>query len=224
MSEGYRQRRFALPENATEIVLVRHGASEPAVPGVPFAIVDGHSDPALEEPTGHEQAAAVAAALGGDGADPIDALFTTGLTRTVQTAAPLAAAIGIEPVAIHALREVFLGEWEGGEFRIRMHTGDPTAMRVLTEQRWDVVPGAESAVALAARVRAGIEDIVTRVGPGRRAVAFVHGGIIGEVCREATDSRPFAFVHAENCSITRLVIYPGDHWLLRSFNDTTHLA
>jgi 2,3-bisphosphoglycerate-dependent phosphoglycerate mutase len=48
--------------------------------------------------------------------------------------------------------------------------------------------------------------------------------VIGEVCRQATESRPFAFIHADNGSLSRLVILPGGRWLLRSFNDTAHLA
>ena len=39
----------------------------------------------------------------------------------------------------------------------------------------------------------------------------------------ATDSRPFAFIHSDNCSITRLVVLGDGRWLLRSFNDTAHL-
>jgi 2,3-bisphosphoglycerate-dependent phosphoglycerate mutase len=52
----------------------------------------------------------------------------------------------------------------------------------------------------------------------------LHGGVIGEICRQATRSRPFAFVHADNCSISRLVVLPGGRQLLRSFNDTAHLG
>jgi probable phosphoglycerate mutase len=54
-------------------------------------------------------------------------------------------------------------------------------------------------------------------------VAVVHGGVIGELCRQATASRPFAFVHADNASITRLVALADGRRLLRSFNDTAHL-
>jgi probable phosphoglycerate mutase len=201
-------------------VLVRHGASAAAVPGRPFPLVLGRGDPPLSE-RGAEQAEAVAARL----AKEVDAaaLFVTPLQRTAQTAAPLARRTGLEPVAVEELCEVCLGEWEGGEFRIRMANGDPLAMRLAQEERWDLIPGAESADELAARVRAGIETVVARTGPGRVAVAVVHGGVIGEACRQATRSRPFAFVHSDNCSISRLVVLADGRWLVRSFNDTAHL-
>ena len=42
-----------------------------------------------------------------------------------------------------------------------------------------------------------------------RVAAIVHGGVIGEVCRQATGSRPFAFVHSDNGSLTRLIVSRG---------------
>jgi probable phosphoglycerate mutase len=148
----------------------------------------------------------------------------TTLTRTHRTAAPLAARTGLEPVVVPDLREVSLGEWEGGEFRIRMAQGDPVAIQAVAEERWEVIPGAETMASLAQRVRAGILAIVAGCGPDARVAAIVHGGVIGEVCRQATGSRPFAFVHSDNGSITRLVVLGDGTWLLRSFNDTAHLA
>lgn len=212
------QRPFTLPPGATEIVFVRHGASKAAVPGTPFPLVDGRGDPALAE-SGLVQADAVGARLASEGAA---ALFTTSLRRTQQTAAPLAAATGLTPVVLPELVEVCLGEWEGGVFRLRASEGDPLVTRLFEEERWDVIPGAESAAEIEARVRAGVARIVAATGPDAVAVSVVHGGIIGELCRLATASRPFAFIHADNGSLTRLVVM-GDRWLLRSFNDISHL-
>jgi len=217
---SYPQRRFALPADASEVLLLRHGASMPAVPGAAFALHEGHADPPLA-PDGERQAARAAARLAAG--DPLAALAHTGLTRTERTVAPLAAATGLPAAELPELREVHLGEWEGGEFRIRMASGDPLALRVLTEERWDVIPGAERADAVAARVREGIARAVALAGPGRRVAAAVHGGILGEICRQATGSRPFAFVHADNASLSRLVVFADGRWLLRSFNDTAHL-
>ena len=218
MTRRYSQRAFTRPPGATEIVFVRHGASADAVPGERFPLADGHGDPPLSK-AGEDQAQAVADRLADE---EIDALFVTGLARTVQTAAPLAARLGIEPQLVPELREVKLGEWEGGEFRIRVHDGDPVAMQAIAEERWDVIPGAETMENLATRVRAGVAAIVDRAGPDASAVAVVHGGIIGELCRQSTESRPFAFIHSDNCSITRIVILPDGRWLLRTFNDVAH--
>jgi 2,3-bisphosphoglycerate-dependent phosphoglycerate mutase len=201
-------------------VLVRHGASQPAVPGEPFPLLEGHGNPALA-PEGEEQAIYVAERLA---TESLSGLFITPLQRTAQTAAPLAAVLGLEPVVVPELREVFLGEWDGGEFRIRTAEGDPIAMQAVLEERWEVIPGAETSEAFAARVRAGVDAVAAAAGPDATVAAIVHGGVIGEVCRQATESRPFAFIHADNGSLSRLVILPGGRWLLRSFNDTAHLA
>jgi probable phosphoglycerate mutase len=220
VSERYPQRAWALPDNATEVLLVRHGASQDAVAGEPFEMVEGHSNPPLSA-IGEAQAQAVGARLA---ATPPDTLFVTSLQRTVQTAAPLVAATGLEPTVIPELSEVRLGEWEGGELRIRTAHGDPLVATIFEQQRWDVIPGAEPADAFADRVRSGFLRVVEETGPGRVAAAVVHGGVIGELARQATDAPRLAFVHAENTSITRIVVFGDGRWLLRSFNDTSHLG
>jgi probable phosphoglycerate mutase len=219
-ADGYRQRRFALPQDATQVILVRHGASEPVFPGQSHEFTpDGWGDPALA-PEGIEQAAAVTRRLE---REPIDAIFVTPLRRTQQTAASTIERTGLQPTVVPQLAEVHLGEWEGGEYRVRVREGDPLAMEVLLKERYDLIPGAERAEDFTARVRAGIEQVVSQTGPGRTAAAFVHGGVIGETCRIATDCRPFAFAFADNCSLTRLVVLGDGRWLLRGFNETTHL-
>ncbi|CAA9483912.1 MAG: Phosphoglycerate mutase [uncultured Solirubrobacteraceae bacterium] len=216
----YPQRAFSLPPDATEIVLLRHGASAHAVRGESFPLVNGQGDPPLA-PEGVEQAADAAERLA---REELAAIFVTPLQRTSQTAAPVAAAHGLEPTVVPDLVEVHLGEWEGGEYRIRAHEGDPLIRRVIEEEDWALIPGAESMDDVAARARAGIEHIVATVGSGVSALAVLHGGIIGELCRQATGGRPFAFIHADNCSISRIVVFADGRWLLRSFNDISHLA
>ena len=220
MSESYPQRLFAVPPDAVELIVIRHGASAAFVPGEPFDLVDGHSDPPLS-PEGRHQAEALAARLAGE---RLSALFITPLQRTAQTAAPLAAATGLEPVVRADLREVHLGEWEGGEYRRRLSRRDPMAIRALMEERWDLLPGGEPMDRLAERVGAGLDAMLDAIGPGAAGAAVLHGGVIGEICRQVTGSRPFAFIHADNCSISRVVRLSMGHRLLRSFNDTAHLA
>jgi len=220
VTETYPQRAWVLPPDATEVLLVRHGASQAAVRGEPFELLEGHADPPLA-PEGERQAEAVGARLA---TDPPDALFVTPLRRTAQTAAPLVAATGLEPEVVSDLREVNLGAWEGGELRIRTAQGDPLVGRIFAEQRWDVIPGAEPMGEFAERCRAGLLHVVRRTGPQRRAAAVVHGGVIGELCRQATGALRLAFVHAENASISRIVVFGDGRWLLRGFNDTAHLG
>ena len=222
MARTYHQQPFALPDGACELIFVRHGASEPAVEGVAFGVRDGQADPPLDA-VGHEQAQRVAARLAAE--DTVSVLVHTGLTRTEQTAAPIAEALGLQPVAVPPLREVFLGDWDGAEFRIRIMSGDPVALQAVAQERWDVIPGAESSEALAARVRRGLDEAaeLARVHPVRRAIVVAHGGIIAEVCHQATGSRPFAFVSVENCSVSRVVVFADGTLRLRSFNDTAHL-
>jgi probable phosphoglycerate mutase len=190
------------------------------VPGEPFESLEGQADPPLA-PEGELQARAMAERLAGE---RFAALFVTPLRRTAQTAAPLAALTGLEPVVVPELREVGLGEWEGGELRIRAAHHDPLFYKVLEAESWDVIPGAEPRGQFARRVREGLDSVVAAVGPGAVAAAVVHGGVIGELCHQATKSRPFAFVHADNVSITRLVVFADGRLLLRSFNDVSHLA
>lgn len=218
--EEYPQRPFAVPAEATEIVLVRHGASQAHVAGEPFELIEGgHADPPLA-PEGEAQALRVGARLA---REQPHALFVTPLQRTHQTAAPLVSATKLQPTVIPELREVHLGDWEGGELRVRLAKGDPLIEKLFTEERWCVIPGAEKTEPYRARVRAGLDRIVAASGPGVSVVAVLHGGVIGELCRQATGSRPFAFIHVDNASISRLVAFPDGRLLLRSFNDTTHL-
>jgi len=94
-------------------------------------------------------------------------------------------------------------------------------MQMFAEQRWDVVPGAEPANDFAHRVRGAIERIAA-AHVDQRVVVVAHGGTIGEILHQATDSRPFAFIGADNASISHIVV-TEEGWILRRFNDTSHL-
>lgn len=219
MAKEYRQHRFTRPAGATELFLVRHGESAPVVPGVEIPRRDGHDDPALA-PEGREQAERVGQRL----ADQhIDAIYVSSLRRTQETAAPLAERIGVTPEVEPDLREVYLGEWEGGGFRRHVTDGHPIASRVFAEERWDAIPGAEATEAFGARLRGALTGIVA-AHPDQRVVVVVHGGVIGEVVRMAAGGgRGFAFVGADNGSITHLVAHE-ERWIIRRYNDTAHLG
>ncbi len=214
----YRQHRFERPPGATEIILVRHGESRAASPDNPFPLVDGHGDPELA-PQGQEQAQLVGEHLRDQ---PVDAIYVTNLRRTQETAAPLASHLNMEPKVEADLREVHLGDWEGGVFRIKAHEGDPIFLKMQTEERWDVIPGAESRDALHERVTRGLSRIVDN-HPDQLVVAVLHGGVIGHILAHAANARPFAFNGCDNGSISRIVVLE-DLILVRGFNDVSHLA
>ncbi len=214
----YRQSRFRPPPGATEFLLVRHGESAPARASAPFPLVDGQGDPDLA-PQGRQQAQRVGARLA---TERIDAVYVTTLRRTVQTAEPLARRLGLVPKVEANLREVHLGEWEGGLFRKHVAENHPIAHRMRTEQRWDLIPGAEEAAAFAERVRAGVRHLA-ETHPGERVAVFTHGGVIGQILALAAGSQPFAFLGADNGSVSEIVV-SGDTWIVRRFNDTAHLA
>jgi 2,3-bisphosphoglycerate-dependent phosphoglycerate mutase len=213
----FRQHRFQPPPGALDLVLVRHGESEAYLDGQSFQLVGGHGDPPLSA-HGRKQARRVCARLGNAG---ISAIYVTTLRRTAETAAPLARQLGLAVQVEAGLREVYLGDWEGGLLRKMVASADPVSQRMLAEERWDVIPGAEAAAEFADRVRAAIGRLAAAHG-GQRVAAFTHGGVIGQALALATGSRPFAFIGADNASLSRIVII-SDRWIVRGFNDTAHL-
>ncbi len=218
----YRQSRFQRPPGACELLIIRHGESAPADPEAPFALVDGHGDPPLHEPDGVEQAERVAERLLASD-EVFAAVYVTNLRRTVETAQPFLTAIGMEPTVEPDLREVHLGDFEGGELRKRPAEGDPVMAEVAKTQRWDAIPGAEPADAFAARVRGAVTRIA-EAHPDETVAVFTHGGVIGQIFCEATGAPGgFTFTGADNASISHVVVSP-DQWFVRRFNDTAHLG
>ncbi|MCA8869900.1 MAG: histidine phosphatase family protein [Rhodobacteraceae bacterium] len=218
MPAEYRQYVFRPPIGAADILLIRHGESEAAQPGRPFPMQDGHGDPALHE-NGQRQAAAVAARLANE---PLAALYVTTLKRTHQTAAPLAKRLGLVPQIERDLREICLGEWDGGLYRIKVAANDPAFLRAVEHEEWGEIPGAETTAELHRRVGAALIDMAAR-HPDQRIAAVVHGGVIGAAMSIATGARPFAFNGAANGSISRLVI-TGSRMIACGFNDCSHLT
>ena len=89
---------------ATRVLLVRHGQSEWNAVGR----WQGQADPPLSD-VGQAQARAAASSLGA-----LDAIFASDLQRATETAAIIAAELGVGPVVVDPdLRERDAGEWSG---------------------------------------------------------------------------------------------------------------
>ena len=150
------------------------------------------------------------------------AVYVTTLQRTVQTAAPLLGHIDHTAIVEPDLREIHLGEWEGGIFRKKVAERDPAFLEVERTQDWSAIPGAESFAQLQDRVVGAITRIHA-AHPGERIVAVSHGGAIGAALSHATGAKPLAFGATDNASIAHLIVL-GDRWILRRYNDTGHLG
>lgn len=218
MNSQARQPRYTPPPGAARLLLVRHGETEAAIRGESFPLVGGHGDPSLH-PDGVAQARAVCDRLA---ADRVAAIYVTSLRRTAQTAAPLAAALALDPVVEPELREVYLGAWDGGAYRFHAAEGHPAFLRARAAQEWGEIPGAETTAALHARVDGALRRIAARHADAQVAV-FVHGGVIGAAMAIATGARAFAFNGAANGSISEIVLRDGDY-VVRRFNDCAHLG
>jgi probable phosphoglycerate mutase len=88
------------------LLLIRHGETPDNVVGALGTVIPG---PGLT-PLGERQAAAIPAALA---RESIDAVYVSRMIRTHRTAAPLAAALGIEPVELDGVHEISAGHLEG---------------------------------------------------------------------------------------------------------------
>jgi probable phosphoglycerate mutase len=177
---------------ATEVLLIRHGRSADIVPGSP----ESH-DPPL-----HDEGVAQAAALGRRLAPKrIDAVYSSDLARAIQTAQPIAEPRGLTTTTMPELREVHLGEWEGGEFRRRAAAGDPEFLAWAATGRWDGIPGGEGDDALRARVRSTVTSIAAAHESGVVAVVC-HGGVINAFLADLFGSHRSFCATIDNTSVT----------------------
>jgi len=151
------------------LILIRHGQTNSNVDG----LIDTDEPGAGLTGLGFVQAAALPDSLGGES---IDVLYTSTLVRARQTAAPLAASLGLDVRVRDGLREVRAGTLE--------MRGDAAAVQLYrdTTFAWSAgdvdvrMPGAESGAEVYARYDAVIDEIAL-LGVGTAAVVS-HGAVI----------------------------------------------
>jgi glucosyl-3-phosphoglycerate phosphatase len=184
------------------LVLVRHGESLWNAE----ARIQGQRCAGLSE-IGHAQAKATAAFLAA--VYPAAQLASSDLQRTLETARPLAEALGREPVEDRRLRERSFGAWEG---RLRAEVIVEDAARW---QRWldgdDVVGevGGESALQLADRVTPALRHLLDATPAGGTTIAVTHGGPVWHGTHRLLGLRPGTLGGVGNTSVTELVTFDG---------------
>jgi 2,3-bisphosphoglycerate-dependent phosphoglycerate mutase len=214
MSEAVPQPSLlATRDFATELLLIRHGRSADVVPGSEESL-----DPPLHE-VGRTQAEALAKRLANK---QIDAIYSSDLKRAVETATPLAASRGINVVQRKELREVWLGDWERGEFRRRAAALDPEWLEFARSGLWDKVPGSEGDVAFRKRVQTTIDELVA-AHDGQTIAVVCHGGVINGYLAATYNLDVSYFATIENSSITLLRSAKDFRRMLVTVNDCHHL-
>ena len=199
---------------AARLVLLRHGRTEWNVNGR----FQGQADVPLDE-VGREQAAAAAPVVAGF--EPM-ALFSSDLSRTFQTAEPLAALTGLQIQTDKRLREIHVGSWEGlhGD-EIRAQNPD------LAERLWlgeDVrrSPTGETPQEVAERVAEALTEIA-ETADDDATIAVVTHGLAGRVGACRFVGLPFEhwrlFGGLANCAWISLDRHrSGAYWRIETYN------
>ncbi|PZE78474.1 histidine phosphatase family protein [Curtobacterium sp. MCBD17_034] len=151
------------------LLLIRHGQTPANVDGVLDTLVPGPGLTAL----GREQAARLPEALGDRG---VGAVFVSDMVRTHETAAPLAEALGLEPVELPGLHEIDAGDLEGKRDRASVLEYMGTVSAWLEGDRDRRMPGGPDGHAFFARFDAAVSTIAA--GGADTAAAFSHGAAI----------------------------------------------
>ncbi|KAF8055827.1 phosphoglycerate mutase-like protein 4 [Scenedesmus sp. PABB004] len=158
-----------------ELVLVRHGETDWNVerrlqgqqaPGPPLNAL------------GRGQAGVVAAELARRFAGGVDAVWSSDLRRAVETAEPIAAALGVAVQTHAGLRERHLGDLQGLTYA-EAPSAQPAAWEALQAPGGAarILGGGESLDDLRARLRATLLHIAA-AHPGGRVVVVSHGGAL----------------------------------------------
>jgi len=197
------------------LLLVRHGQST----WNREHRIQGQLDPPLSE-EGRRQAMRVGRRLA---RHRLVGFYSSDLKRALETAQVIGAETGGSPSPTTALREIYLGDWEGLS-TLELARRFPDAWgRWTQEPSWDVVPGGEGAAAFESRVVAEIDSILARHEHGDILVV-THGGVI-QVALHRVVGRPnhglFPF-RIENASISVIEKRNG-RFVVSGVNDTSHL-
>ncbi|MEU8028953.1 bifunctional RNase H/acid phosphatase [Streptomyces sp. NPDC049099] len=200
-------------------VLLRHGET-PLTPQKRFS-GSGGTDPSLSA-AGREQAHRVAEALARRGT--VQAVVASPLTRTRETAAAVAARLGLEVTIEDGLRETDFGAWEGltfGEVRER-YPDDLNAW--LADPEAHPTGGGESFAETATRI-AATRDKLIAAHAGRTVLLVSHVTPIKTLVRLALGAPPESLFRMElsAASLSAVAYYADGNASVRLFNDTSHL-
>ncbi len=148
----------------SKFLLIRHG-SNPTV----GKLLAGRMPGVHLNDEGKAQAETLVERLGGI---HIDALYSSPLERTMETAAPLARRLGLEVRADRNFMEVDIGEWTGRDFHELAN--DPVWRHYNDFRAGTRPPGGELIIEAQERMIAGVERLRQEYPQGTVAI-FSHG-------------------------------------------------
>jgi broad specificity phosphatase PhoE len=214
--------RDELRGKTTRLLLVRHGESTANHQGV----FSGWSTDVVLTERGRQQAIQTGEDIFDCG--PIDALYSSPLPRTWQTAELIGEQIGLRPVAVAGLREIDVGSATGKRIA-DLAVLYPRLLREVDDESIDIPwPEGESHLQLRERAMCAIETIVER-HPGQTVAAVSHGGPLGWIVSmlASVPPRPYREFRHNNCAISELIV-PSNPFripaILVRFNDCYHLS
>lgn len=186
------------------LLLVRHGETE----GNVLKELDSRPPGRPLNATGHAQAAALAARL-----TDVDApvVYASTATRAQQTAAPLAAALGVPVVVVDDVHEVFCGDVEGRSDKASRALFDDTYAAWWRGELHARLPGGESAHDLRARYLPALEKLMA--GATGDIVLVSHGAAI-RLAAAALVGDPAQTKYLQNTAVVEL--HP-DPWRIASW-------
>ncbi len=149
--------------------LIRHGSYPVLGSDVLAGRTGGYS---LDE-EGRRQAEAVARALRGR---PIDRVLAGPLERARESAAPLAAALGVPVVVDTALDELDFGDWTGRAWTTLRD--DPAWIAWNTHRGSAAIPGGETIGAVTGRAMSLLRSLAAAPGADGEAALFTHADVI----------------------------------------------
>lgn len=203
----------------TRLFLVRHGQSDGNAEGR----FGGHGPTTLSG-LGKKQAAATAELLAKEN---INAIYSSDLTRALDTARPLADALGLEINASEAFRERHVGVLEGLTFDESKDRFPDDYFALINRNVDHVISGGESYRHLLRRVTTKLNNILYE-HKGEKIAIFSHTGAIcfmtlymlGAIGRH-TKQTPWLVT--SNCGINRFEVRGPRNVRLLAANDTRHL-
>ena len=192
-----------------ELLIIRHG--------LPLRIDDagGPADPALSE-VGHEQARRLASWLR---TEPIKAVYTSPMARARQTAAPLASALGLEPIVDDELAEFDRGQHFYVPIEELKAARDPRYEQLM---KGEYETGEVDPYTFREVVTVAIERIV-EANPGGTVAIVCHGGVINAYASHVLGIAMPLFFQPTYTSVNRFLASSAGHRSVASLHEAGHL-